>query len=290
LHPFAYVAPKTVEEAVSVLAKHGDKARPIAGGTDLLVQARAGRFNLDAVVDIKKIPELVAIKNGASGLEFGAAVPCYQLYEDNKLSAEYPGIMDAASLIGGIQIQSRAGLGGNLCNSTPSGDGICPLIVHYGTAVIAGPKGRRELPVEKFCTGPGRNDLKSGELLVSLKFPKPSATFGAAYERFIPRNEMDIAVAGVAASVELSPDKKTIQKARIALAAVGPTPIFAEAAGAALVGKSVTDEAAIAAAGAAAAKAASPITDMRGTIEQRKHLVDVLTKRMIKKAIERARK
>ena len=290
MHPFAYVAPKTVEEAVAVLDKHGDKARPIAGGTDLLVHARAGRYNLDAVVDIKKIPELTAIKNGASGLEFGAAVPCYQLYEDKKLSAEYPGIMDAASLIGGIQIQSRAGLGGNLCNSTPSGDGICPLIVHYTTAVIAGPKGRRELPVEHFCTGPGRNALQKGELLVSLKLPKPSATFGAAYERFIPRNEMDIAVVGVAASVELSADKKTIQKARVALCAVGPTPILAEAAGTALAGKGATDEAAIAAAAKAAADAAKPIADMRGTIEQRKHLVEVLTRRMVKKAVERARK
>lgn len=289
MHPFAYVAPKTVEDAVAVLDKHGERARPIAGGTDLLVQTRGGRFDLDAVVDIKKIPELVSVKNDASGLEFGAAVPCYQLYEDTALSSEYPGIMDAASLIGGIQIQSRAGLGGNLCNATPSGDGICPLIVHNGTAVIAGPGGRRELAVESFCTGPGRNDLKKGELLVSIKLPKPSATFGAAYERFIPRNEMDIAVVGVAVSVELSADKKTIEKARVALAAVGPTPVFAEAAGAGLVGKSADDEAAISAAGAAAAAAASPIADMRGTIEQRKHLVEVLTKRMIKKAVERAR-
>ncbi len=289
MHPFAYVAPKTVDEAVAVLEKHGERARPIAGGTDLLVQARGGRFDLDAVVDIKKIPELVAIKNHSSGLEFGAAVPCYQLYENAELSTEYPGIMDAASLIGGIQIQSRAGLGGNLCNATPSGDGIGPLIVHYGTAVIAGPGGRRELAVESFCTGPGRNDLKNGELLVSLKFPKPSSSFGAAYERFIPRNEMDIAVAGVAASVELSSDGKTIEKARIALASVAPTPVLAEAAASELVGKSADDEAAIAAAGAAAAAAASPISDMRGTIEQRKHLVEVLTKRMIKKAVERAR-
>jgi carbon-monoxide dehydrogenase medium subunit len=290
LHPFAYVAPKTVEEAVAVLDKHGDKARPIAGGTDLLVHTRAGRYNLDAVVDIKKIPELMTIKNGASGLEFGAAVPCYQLYEDKKLSAQFPGIMDAASLIGGIQVQSRAALGGNLCNATPSGDGICPLIVHYGVAVIAGPKGRRELPVEQFCTGPGRNALQKGEMLVSLKLPKPAATFGAAYERFIPRNEMDIAVVGVAASVELSADKKTIQKARVALAAVGPTPILAEAAGKALAGKGADDEAAINAAAKAAADAAKPIADMRGTIEQRRHLVEVLTRRMVKKAVERARK
>jgi CO/xanthine dehydrogenase FAD-binding subunit len=289
LYPFAYVAPKTVEDAVGVLEKHGDRARPIAGGTDLLVQVRGGRFDLDVVVDIKKIPELVSINNDASGLEFGAAVPCYQLYEDSALSGEYPGITDAASLIGGIQIQSRAGLGGNLCNATPSGDGICPLIVHYGTAVIAGPSGRRELAVESFCTAPGRNALEKGELLVSVKLPKPSATFGAAYERFIPRNEMDIAVAGVAVSVELSADKKTIEKARVALASVAPTPVLAEAAGSALAGKSADDDAAIDAAGSAAAQAATPITDMRGTIEQRKHLVEVLTKRMIRKAVERAR-
>jgi len=163
------------------------------------------------------------------------------------------------------------------------------MIVHYTTLVIAGPGGRREMSVEDFCTGPGRNALKKGELLVSLKVPKPSSTFGAAYERFIPRNEMDIAVAAVAASVELSADKKTIEKARVALCAVGPTPILAEAAGAALVGKSADDEAAIAAAGAASANAASPISDMRGTIEQRKHLCDVLTQRMVKKAVERAR-
>lgn len=289
MHPFAYVAPKTVEEAVSVLEKHGDKARALAGGTDLLVQVRSGRYDLDAIVDVKNIPELIAIKNDANGLEFGAAVPCYQLYENAELSAQYPGIMDAASLIGGIQIQSRAGIGGNLCNATPSGDSICPIIVHYTTLVIAGPKGRREMPAEDFCTGPGRSALEKGEILVSLKVPKASGPFGAAYERFIPRNEMDIAVAGVAASVQLSSDKKTIEKARVALCAVGPTPILAEAAGAALVGKSVDDESALKAAGKAASEAASPIADMRGTVEQRKHLCDVLTQRMVKKAVERAR-
>lgn len=287
MHPFAYVAPTTIDEAVSALNEYGDRARPLAGGTDLLVQTRAGKWDLDAVVDIKNIPELTAISNGDGGLEFGAAVPCFELYENATLSAAYPGIMDAAALIGGIQIQSRAGLGGNLCNATPSGDGICPLIVHYATCVIAGPEGRRELPVEDFCTGPGQNALSRGEILVSLKLPKPGSGFGAAYERFIPRNEMDIAVAGVAVSVTLSGD--TIESARVALASVGPTPILAEAAGAALAGKSVSDESAISAAAVAARDAASPITDMRGTIEQRRQLVNVLTKRMIKKAIERAK-
>lgn len=288
MHPFAYVAPRTVKEAVSALNKYGDKARPIAGGTDLLVQARAGRFNLDAVVDLKNIPDLTGVKLDAKGLEVGAAVPCYRVYEDPKVSAAFPGLMDAASLIGGIQIQSRASLGGNLCNSSPSADSICPMIVHNGVAVIAGPKGTRKVAIEEFCTGPGRNALGAGEFVVTLQFPKPSPTFGAAYERFIPRNEMDIAVVGVASSVTLDSAGKTIKNARIALAAVGPTPIYAKAASEWLTGKAA-NEASIAQAASMAKAAARPITDMRGTIEQRKHLVEVLTRRTLTRAVERAR-
>ena len=288
MHPFAYVAPSSIDEAISVLSKHGDRARPIAGGTDVIVQARAGRFELDALVDIKKIPELVEIKHDSSGLSFGAAVPCYQLYEDEKISAEYPGIIDAAALIGGIQIQSRAGLGGNLCNATPSADGIGPLIVYNATAHIAGPGGTRDVAVEDFCTGPGQTVLTKGEFLVSISMPKPGSNFGAAYERFIPRNEMDIAVAGVAVSVTLDSSGQNFESARIALAAVGPTPILATEAGDALAGKPVNDDS-IAAAASLAKAAASPITDMRGTIEQRRTLVEVLTRRMINKAVERAR-
>jgi carbon-monoxide dehydrogenase medium subunit len=287
LHPFAYIAPKTVKEAVSTLNKYGEKARPIAGGTDVLVQARGGRFDLDAIVDVKNIPELVQITHNAKGLTFGGAVPCYQLYENEKISAEYPGIIDAASLIGGIQIQSRAGLGGNLCNASPSADGICPLIVHSAVAHIAGPRGERTLPVEEFCVGPGKSALKKGEFLVSLELPKPVKGFGAGYERFIPRNEMDIAVVGVAASVVLDTTGKKFKSGRIALAAVGPTPIFATAASDHLAGKPVNEDT-INAAAALAREAAKPISDMRGTVEQRKHLVEVLTRRMLHKAVQRA--
>lgn len=287
MHPFSYVAPKTIKEAVSTLSELGDKARPIAGGTDVLVQARGGRFDLDAIVDVKLIPELTEIQNDGNGLTFGAAVPCYQLYENKEIAAAYPGIIDAASLIGGIQIQSRAGLGGNLCNASPSADGICPLIVHNTVAHIAGPNGERTLPVEEFCVGPGKSALEKGEFLVKLALPKPSKGFGAAYERFIPRNEMDIAVVGVAASVVLDSSGKNFESGRIALAAVGPTPILAKEAGEALAGKPVSDET-INAAAAKARDAATPIADMRGTVEQRKHLVEVLTKRMLHKAVQRA--
>ncbi|MDA1278797.1 MAG: xanthine dehydrogenase family protein subunit M [Chloroflexi bacterium] len=288
MHPFAYVAPGTVDEAVAVLTKHGNRARPLAGGTDLLVKARANVWELDAVVDIKNIPELMSLSVNGGGISIGAGVPCYQVYGNSTIAAEYPAIVDGSSIIGGIQIQSRAGLGGNLCNAAPSGDGICPLIVHSAVAHIAGPKGKREVAVEDFCTGPGRTVLQPGELLVSIEVPKAPANSGAAYTRFIPRNEMDIAVAGVGVLVVLDSSGKKFKSARIALASVGPVPIFAKAAGESLAGKPVDDKS-IAAAAALARKAASPITDMRGTIEQRRHLVEVLTSRMINKAAERAR-
>jgi carbon-monoxide dehydrogenase medium subunit len=260
----------------------------MAGGTDLLVKARANVWELDAVVDIKNIPELMTLSVNGDGLSIGASVPCYQVYENSDIAAEYPGIVDGASIIGGIQIQSRAGLGGNLCNAAPSGDGICPLIVHSAVAKITGSNGSREVAVEDFCTGPSQTVLESGELLVSIEVPKPAANSGAAYTRFIPRNEMDIAVAGVGVYVVLDGSGQNFVSARIALASVGPTPILATEAGDSLAGKPVNDES-IAAAAALAKDAATPITDMRGTVDQRKQLVEVLTGRMINQAVERAR-
>lgn len=142
MHPFAYEAPSTIDDAVAVLEKHGDKARPIAGGTDVLVQARANRWDLEAIVDVKNIQELTEIIHYPDGsTSIGAATPCYKIYEDDLVRAKYPGIIDAVEMIGGIQIQSRASLGGNLCNSSPSADGICPLIAYNAVCHIAGPGG-----------------------------------------------------------------------------------------------------------------------------------------------------
>jgi CO/xanthine dehydrogenase FAD-binding subunit len=260
----------------------------MAGGTDLLVQLRGDRFEIDALVDIKGIPELDELSLATDGLTIGAAVPCYRIYEDPAIAKAYPGLIDAASIIGGIQIQSRASLGGNLCNATPSADGICPLIVHSATATLSGVDGTRSVPIEEFCTGPGQNIIGYGEMLVSIIAPKQPTRSGAAYQRFTPRNEMDIAVAGVGASVVLDASGERIASARIALAAVGPTPIVATAAADSLVGKAPTDEA-FAQAAALASAAATPITDMRGTVDQRKQLVDVLTRRTLTAAAARAR-
>ncbi len=283
-----YTAPTSLSEAVSIMAAHGDRARPLAGGTDVLVQLRSGRREADVLVDTKKIPELNGIRLDDNGLQLGAAVACTQIYDDQAVVAAYPGLIDAASLIGSIQIQGRASIGGNLCNAAPSGDGIPPVITLGGEAHINGPNGWRTVPTEDFCTGPGRNALQPGELLVAIQIPAPAANSGTAYLRFIPRNEMDIAVAGVSSTVVLDASGQNIQSARIALASVGPTPILATAAGDSLAGKAVSDDA-IAEAGRLASEAATPITDMRGTIRQRHHLVDVLTRRTLNIAIRRAR-
>jgi carbon-monoxide dehydrogenase medium subunit len=284
-----YVAPTTLAEAVALLQKHGDRARCLAGGTDLIVQLREYRRDCDIVVDIKPIPELSRLTfDPANGLSVGAAVPCSDIYNHPGLAKAYPGLIDAVSLIGGIQIQSRASLGGNLCNSSPAADTIPALIAAEGVCTIAGPKGSRELPVEHFCTGPGRNVLQRGELLVGLKFPAPKKHGGSLYVRFIPRNEMDIAVVGVGVSLSLDDARTRCTAARVALGAVAPTPLLVPEAGAALMNGPVAD-AHIDKAAAMAQAAAKPISDMRGDAAYRKHLVGVLVKRALRGALDRAK-
>jgi carbon-monoxide dehydrogenase medium subunit len=284
-----YAAPRSAAEAVALLADKGDRARVLAGGTDILVQLREGRRDLDLLVDVKDIPEVNELSyDPRQGLRIGAAVPCCRIYEHAEIARAYPGLIDAVSLVGGIQIQSRASLGGNLCNASPAADTIPPLIAHEAVCVIAGPQGTRETPVEQFCTAPGRTVLGRGELLVSLRIPPPRPHFGAAYLRFIPRNEMDIAVVGAGVSVTLDDSRSRCVAARIALAAVAPTPLFVPEAGAALVDGPVTD-ALIDRAASLAQAAARPISDMRGDADYRRHLVGVLTRRALRGALARAK-
>lgn len=288
-----YAAPTSVEEAIGILARYGSGARMLAGGTDIIVMAREGRRQVDILVDAKHIPEITELRfEPDGGLFIGAAVSCAVIYEDAQIQRRFPALVDSASLIGGIQIQSRASLGGNLCNSSPAADSIPTLIALGGNCQIAGPNGRRTLPVEQFCTAPGRNALTEGELLVAITFPAPAPHSGAAFLRFIPRNEMDIAVVNVAASVTLSGDGRTFAAARFAVGAVAPTPLFVPEAGAALAGKPVspeTIEETIEAAAEAVSAAARPIADMRGSVAQRKHLAKVLTRRVLETAVERAK-
>lgn len=284
---FDYARVHTVAEAVSLLQQEG-QARPLAGGTDLIVGLREQRVHTPLVVDVKAIPELSELAfDPTSGLHIGAAVPCHRIYNDAAIAAAYPGLIDAVKLIGGVQIQGRASLGGNLCNASPAADSIPALIAHAAVCLIAGPEGERRLPVEEFCTAPGKTALQPGELLVALHLPPPAPGFGAAYLRFTPRNEMDIAVAGAGVALRLEADGQTVASARIALGAVAPRPLFAPEAGAALVGRPLTS-AAIAEAAELARAAARPIDDMRGTARYRRHLAGVLTQRALAIAQRRA--
>ena len=282
MHAINYEAPTTLKDAVALLAQYGDKARPLCGGTDLLIQLRAGMRRPDHVVDVKKIPELGQISfDLQKGLRLGAAVPTILIYEN-------AGLTEAAHLIGSNQIQSRASVGGNLCNGSPAADTTPALIALGAKCRVAGPKGERIVAAEDFCTAPGRTVLQPNEILVELQIPVPAPHSSDAYLRFIPRNEMDIAVVGVGASVTLDLEEDRFTDARIALAAVGPTPIFASKASEALEGKRI-DAATIDRACKLAVEQSSPIDDMRGTAEFRRHLVGVLTRRTLAIAIERAR-
>jgi len=289
LQAFEYTSAKSVAEVTALLSENGAGTFILSGGTDLLVQLREGIKHASHVIDIKSIPEVNMLSYAeTTGLKIGAAVPCYRLWNDPAVAQYYPGLVDAFSLIGGMGIQGRASVGGNLCNASPAADTIPALIVHRAVCTIVGENGQREVPVEDFCTAPGKTVLAKGEFLVSIQVPPPGPGFGAHYLRFIPRNEMDIAVVGAGASVTLNPRGTHFKSAHIALGAVAPTPLYVKEAGDYLAGKEVSPET-IATAAEMARAAARPIQDVRGTIPQRKHLSAVLTQRALEKAVERAR-
>lgn len=288
MQDFDYIAVESVEDIVEYLAHSGGRARVLAGGTDLLVLLRERRIFADLLVDIKGVPEVNALEyDPVQGLRLGAAVPCFRIWNHPEIVDIYPGLIDAVTILGGIQIQGRASVGGNLCNASPAADTIPALIVHSAICLIAGPDGYREVPVEEFCIAPGRTVLRNGECLVSVLVPPPPAGFGAHYLRFTPRNEMDIAVVGCGAAVILDQSGKQILSARLALGAVAPTPLFLPEVGEFLTGQPVNDEV-LAKASEIARDAVKPIDDVRGTAAQRRQLSGVLAFRALNKAIERA--
>jgi carbon-monoxide dehydrogenase medium subunit len=288
MRDFEYEAPTTLTQALELMSS-GPAARPLAGGTDLIDHVRTGRLVPDLLVDVKRLPELNILEFSPEGLRLGAAVPCYKLYGDERIRKSYAALSDSAHIIGGMQIQSRASIGGNVCTSGPAADSIPSLIALSAVVVIAGSGGqRREVPIEQFCTGPGKNVLQAGEIVVEFRLPATTSTSGSHYRRFIPRNEMDIAVVGVGAAVTLDESRNTIKAARIGVGAVAPTPLFARQASELLVGRPA-DEAAFKDAAQAVVEIISPITDMRGTQEFRRHVTGVLVERVLAEAVERAR-
>lgn len=287
---YTYAAPFNVAGAVDTLKEHAEndrRAQVLAGGTDLIVQMRGPDTEPRTIVDIKHIDETNQVDIGEAEVYVGAAVSCAELNENEELKKLFPGLLESAYLIGSTQIQGRATLGGNLCNASPAADTIPAMIANKGICVIAGPDGTRELPVAEFCTGVGINALNAGELLLGLKFPRPAPNTSDAYLRFIPRTEMDIAVAGAGVSVTLDADG-VCTAACVGIGAVAPTPLLVPGAADALVGSKL-DDAALTAAGAACTEASSPISDKRGTVAYRRKVVAVLCRRAGAIARDRAK-
>ena len=283
-----YTAPSTVEEAVRILAGAPDTAKVLSGGTDLLVQLRSGRAKPGLIVDVKNIPGISDIREREGGFVIGASTPGAVIGECEALRQAWPGVVEAANLIGSTQVQGRASLAGNLCNASPAADSVPALIAARATCVVAGPSGRREVPVESIATGPGRTSLSPGEFILEFHWPKRPPRSADAYLRFIPRTEMDIAVVGCGVNFTLD-GNGLCTDARVVLGAVAPTQVIAEEAGKALIGHKLDDET-LSKLDAAAGRACKPINDKRGTIEYRVKVAGVLARRAAAIAFERAAK
>lgn len=281
-----YAAPTSVQEAVALLAGAAGLAKPMAGGTDLLVQLRSGRLKPELIVDTKQIPGMIGIREEAGGFVIGGATSGAMLEAHAALKAAWPGVVEAMDLIGSEQIQGRASLAGNLCNASPAADSVPAMIAAAAVAVIVGPNGERTAPVESIVVSPGRTSLARDEFILAIRLPPRPAHAGDAYLRFIPRTEMDIAVVGCGVNVTLDA-AGVCTAARVSLGAVAPTPLLVAEAAAVLVGHKL-DEATLANLDAAARAACKPISDKRGTIEYRTKVAGVLARRAAAIAFERA--
>jgi len=289
LKRFDYFAPESLDEAIAILRERGDGGRLLAGGTDVLVQMKEAGLHPSYVVSLRRLRELRGITfDEQRGLRIGATTTMADVAEHATVRQRYPVLVDGASIVGSVQTRNMATIGGNVCNAAPSADTAAPLLVLGAQAEIAGPDGRRRTPLEGFFTGPGRTVLAHDEVLIGFIIPTPAPRTGGCYERHTPRAEMDIAVVGVAALVTLEPDRDVVREARVALGAVAPTPLRALEAEASLAGGPPSDEAFQRAAGLAA-EAARPISDVRGSVAFRRHLVQVMAARCLRRAVERAR-
>ena len=282
-----YEAPESLEGAVALLAGATGEARVLAGGTDLLVQMRADIVDPELIVDIKKIAETRAVTLEQGGWRIGAAVTGAELKEHARLKRAWPGVVEAANLIGSTQVQGRATLGGNLCNGSPAADSVPALIAAGAVATLAGPGGQRDLPVEDIMLGPRKLALRRGEIVVSFLLPPRPSRSSDAYLRFIPRTEMDIAVVGAGVSVTVD-GAGTITAARVSLGAVAARVLLVPEAAQAIVGSRL-EVAAQQRLEAAARAACRPIDDKRGTTEFRIDVAGVLTRRAALIALDRAR-
>lgn len=282
---FDYLAPKSLKEALTMMADHPE-AVPLAGGTDLLIQLKERRRSARTLISLKRIPEIhQSTDNGK--LTIGAGMTLRQIAAHPRIRQDYIALTMAAGLIGSFQIRNVATIGGNLCNAAPSADTAPPLLALGAQVILVGSSGERVLPIEAFFQGPGSTALGPSELLKEIIVSEPAKGMGSFYLRFTPRRLMDIALAGAAATVTLHKDG-TVKEARLALGAVAPTPMRALEAEKLLLGRLPTDDL-LCEVASLAAQEAQPIDDQRASAEYRKHLVSVLIPRVLRGALAQAK-
>jgi CO/xanthine dehydrogenase FAD-binding subunit len=282
-----YCAPETLAEVCAALANADGPVKLMAGGTDLLARFASGMPRPSVLVDIKKLPQARVITQlPDGGFEIGAACPGIQLRADELLAIHWPGLTEAMDLIGSVQIQGRATLGGNLCNASPAADAVPALIAARASCRIVSAAGEREVPVEEVIVSPGRTCLRQDEFIVSFILPKRATRSADAYLRMTPRTEMDIAIAGAAVNLTLD-DSGIVTESHVALGAVAPVPVFAVAAARILLGSALEDEV-MQRFRRQVSVMCRPISDKRSTAEYRTDVTAVLAARAAKIAYERA--
>lgn len=286
LPKFHYAAPKTLEEALSLLAELGPEARPVAGGTDVLVRMKHHLLKPSALVSLMEIEELRPIRfDPEKGLTIGATALLAQVASHPDIRRHYPAVASAAQKTANVQIRNMGTVAGNLCNAAPSADNAPTLLAMGAELHLASPAGGRTLPLEQFFKGPRQTALGPAELLTSIFVPLPPPGSGVSYQHVSARGRVDISAVCVGAMAVF--DGETCRETRIALGAVAPTPFRSLTAEAPLRGTAWTREL-LAKAGDLAAVESRPITDVRASAGYRRQMVAVLTRRALMEAKTRA--
>jgi carbon-monoxide dehydrogenase medium subunit len=289
MKPFTYLVPKTLDEAISLHVSHGEQARYVAGGTDVLVKIKEGKLTPEYLISLKHIigQDRPFLNHETGELYIGAFCTHRSIEQSTLVQHQYPIIHDAVKNIGSVQIRNVATIGGNLVNAVPSADGAIPLIALDAKAHIYGTKGQRSIDLRRFFLGPGQCDLDGGEILTEIVIPPLAPRTGSAYIKHGRREAMELPMLGVGVLLSLEEDMTTCVKARICLGVAAPTPFRALEAEKYLKGKTV-DEISLSEAGKIAGQESKVRDSIRGVAWYRREMVGVLVKRMGLKARERA--
>jgi len=281
---FDYHVPHTLDEAIALLAQLGDGAKILAGGQSLLPAMRFRLAAPEALIDINRLRDLAYVEERDDHLAIGALTREHQLEESPLVARSYPLLLDTAKVVADPLVRNRATVGGNLAHADPANDHPATMLAYDATIVARGAKGTRTIAIDDFFVGLFENSLQPGEVLTEIRIPKPGPGSGGAYLK-LERKVGDYAVAAVA--VQLQVAGGAVSRVRIGLTNVGPVPKRAESAEAALAGKAPTDDV-VEAAGRAAAAECDPSADLRGEVDYKRDMVRVLTKRAVRRAVERA--